>query len=243
MIDDHSVETPDTNNEPALDDLLNDLLSDSEHARLTAVQTMSRLAPATELSLRALEKTAAQDQSQVVWQAALEALTNPAYRDMQRRTSRLPASARQTMLSEIERWQADDLLAPHLVDLLRQRYVFDPPATAKVARPEQAKPVPSLSEVLLSETAIKVALYLGAFFVLAAAAILAAVIEGLRLPILGVATLGFLAAALILKRRLPQASLVLFVVFSFLLPIDAGVILDQVEVSQSSAHSTGLALP
>jgi len=90
MIDDHSVETPDTNNEPALDDLLNDLLSESEHTRLTAVQTMSRLAPATELSLRNLEKTAAQDQSQVVRQAALEALTNPAYRDMQRRTSRLP---------------------------------------------------------------------------------------------------------------------------------------------------------
>jgi hypothetical protein len=217
MNDDHSVETPETDHEPALDDLLNDLLSESEQTRLTAVQTLSRLTPATELSLRGLEKTAA-------------------HRDMQRRTSRLSTSARQTTLTEIERWQADGLLAPHLVDLLRQRYVFDPPATAKVARPEQAKPAPSLSEVLLSETAIKVALYLGAFFVLAAAAILAAVIEGLRLPILGAATLGFLAAALILKRRLPQASFVLFVVFSFLLPIDAGVLLDQVEVSQSSAQ-------
>ncbi|MDH3676426.1 MAG: hypothetical protein OES12_13100, partial [Anaerolineae bacterium] len=236
MNDDHSVETPETDHEPALDDLLNDLLSESEQTRLTAVQTLSRLTPATELSLRGLEKTAAQDQSQLVRQAALEALTTPAYRDMQRRTSRLSTSARQTTLTEIERWQADGLLAPHLVDLLRQRYVFDPPATAKVARPEQTKPAPSLSEVLLSETAIKVALYLGAFFVLAAAAILAAVIEGLRLPILGAATLGFLAAALILKRRLPQASFVLFVVFSFLLPIDAGVLLDQVEVSQSSAQ-------
>jgi hypothetical protein len=238
MIDDHSVETPNTNNEPALDDLLNDLLSESEHTRLTAVQTMSRLAPATELSLRALEKTAAQDQSQVVRQAALEALTNPAYRDMQRQTSRLQASARQTMLTEIGRWQADGLLAPHQVDLLRQRYEFDPPAaaTVKVASPDPAKPAPSLSEVLLSETTIKVALYLGAFFVLAAAAILAAVVEGLRLPVLGAATLGFLVAALALKRRLPQASFVLFVVFSFLLPIDAGVLLDQVEVSRSSTQ-------
>ena len=127
MIDDHSVETPDTNNEPALDDLLNDLLSESEHTRLTAVQTMSRLAPATELSLRNLEKTAAQDQSQVVRQAALTALTNPAYRDMQRQTSRLPASARQTMLTEIGRWQADGSLSQQINLVRRQQAIGLPP--------------------------------------------------------------------------------------------------------------------
>ena len=58
MNDDHSVKTPETENEPAPDNLLDDLLSESEQTRLTAVQTLSRLMPATELSLRSLEKTA-----------------------------------------------------------------------------------------------------------------------------------------------------------------------------------------
>lgn len=236
MNDHHSAETPETGSEPTPDDLLHDLLSESENIRLTAVQALSRLTPATELILRSLEKTAAHDPSRVVQQTALAALTASAYRDLQRRTSRLSASARQTILSELERWQADGLLTSPLAEVLRQRYVFDPPETAKVASPGEAKPAPSLSEVLLSETTIKVALYLGAFFVLAAAAILAAVIEELRLPLLGAATLGFLAAALLLKRRLPQASFVLFVVFSLLLPIDAAVLLDQFEVSRSTTQ-------
>ncbi len=236
MNDDYSVEMPETDPEPTPNDYLNDLLSESEDTRLSAVQVLSRLTPATELSLQSLEKTAAQDSSHKVRQAALEALTAPAYREEQRRSSRLPASIRKTILTELEQWQHDGLLASDVAAVLRQRYAFELPATAKVAPSEPAKPAPSLSEILLSETTIKVALYLGAFFVLAAAAILAAVIELLRLPILGAATLGFLVAALLLKRRLPQASFVLFVVFSFLLPIDAGVLLDLVEVSRSTAQ-------
>lgn len=236
MDDNHAVETPETGHNPTPEDWLNDLLNESEETRLAAVQNLSRLTTATELSLRSLEKTAAQDQSQLVRQAALEALAAPAYRQAQRQASRLPVSTRRALLTEIEQWQADGLLSLPLANLLRQRYTFDLPATAQVAAPVPAKAAPSLSEVLLSETTIKVALYLGAFFVLAAAAILAAVIEGLRLPILGAATLGFLAAAWLLKRRLPQASFVLFVVFSFLLPIDAGVLLDQFEVSRPTAQ-------
>lgn len=234
MNNDPPAESPKTGHEPALNDLLRDLHHQSEQTRLAAVQGLGRLVPATEQVLRHLEKTAAQDQSQNVRQAALEALAAPAYRDVQRRSSRLSVSTRQTILAELERWQADGLLSPELAALLQQRYRFDSPTPAKAAPPEPARPAPSLSEVLLSETTIKVALYLGAFFVLAAAAILAAVIEGLRLPILGAATLGFLGAALALKRRLPQASFVLFVVFSFLLPIDAGVLLDQIEISHST---------
>ena len=46
-------------------------------------------------------------------------------------------------------------------------------------------------QTLLSEASIKVYLYLGAFFVIASALILAAIVEAARLPILVVATLAF----------------------------------------------------
>ena len=89
----------------------------------------------------------------------------------------------------------------------------------------------SLSKLLLSETSIRIALFLGAFFVLASAIILMALVEVARLPILGVTTLGFYAGAASLKRRLPLASFVLFLVGTFLLPIDMAVIGSLVRLS------------
>jgi hypothetical protein len=77
---------------------------------------------------------------------------------------------------------------------------------------------------LLSEASIKVYLYLGAFFVIASALILAALVQAARLPILAAATLAFGAGALFIRKRLPQPSFALFIVFSFLLPIDANVL-------------------
>ena len=236
MNNDRPVEMPESNPNPTLDSWLNDLHSELEETRMAAVQALSQLNPATELSLHNLEKVAVQDSNLKVRQAALEALAAPAYRHEQRKRSRLPASTRKTILAEIEQWQTDGLLTADVAAVLQQRYSFDTPVAAKITPSEPAKPPPTLSEILLSETTIKVALYLGAFFVLAAAAILAAVIEVLRLPILGAATLGFLVAALLLKRRLPQASFVLFIVFSLLLPIDAGVLLDLVDVSRSTTQ-------
>lgn len=230
------VETQETGAAPNPDNLIARLGSELEADRLAAVQALSQLNPAVAPALLGLEKAAAGDDSPAVRQAALEALGAPAFRELQRKNSRLPLSIRQTIVTEIDRWQADGLLSAQLTGLLRQRYTFDPPVAARAAAPAEARPAPTLSEVLLSETTIKVALYLGAFFVLAAAAILAAVFELLRLPILAAATLGFLAAALLLKRRLPQASFVLFVVFSCLLPIDAGVLLDQFDVSRSATE-------
>ena len=94
------------------------------------------------------------------------------------------------------------------------------PAPAEPAAP----PASGLGQLLLSDTSIKIALYLGAFFVVAAAFILAALVEVARLPILGVTTALFLGAAVALNRRLPQASFVLFAVGTLLLPIDAGVL-------------------
>ena len=90
-------------------------------------------------------------------------------------------------------------------------------------RPAPA-PVSGLGQLLLSDTSIKIALYLGAFFVVAAAFILAALVEVARLPILGVTTALFLGAAVVLNQRLPQASFVLFAVGTLLIPIDAGVL-------------------
>ncbi|HKI52827.1 MAG TPA: hypothetical protein VJ987_01785, partial [Anaerolineales bacterium] len=105
---------------------------------------------------------------------------------------------------------------------------------AHLAKP--AAPRPSLTQILLSENSIRIYLYLGAFFVIASAAILAAVIEAARLPILLVATLIFAGGAVGLKKRLPQPSFALAVVFSFLLPIDANVIADSLNLSLSGNH-------
>lgn len=107
-----------------------------------------------------------------------------------------------------------------------------PSAEPKVVHPP--KPVsqrPSLTQVLLSETSIRIYLYLGAFFVIASAAILAALVEAARLPILLVATLIFAGGAFGIKKRLLQPGFALAVVFSFLLPIDAGVMADMFNLS------------
>ena len=121
--------------------------------------------------------------------------------------------------------------------------VAPPPPPTPVARPtpvaqaaprppaEPPKPRPTLAQTLLSETSIKIALYMGAFFVISAALILAALVEVLRLPILAVITVLFAAGALVLKRRLPQPSFILYLVFSALLPITAGVLADTRDLS------------
>lgn len=239
---DNPLETvsPDLANEPQpgaqapLVDLLNNLASQDAALRLEAAQQLGRLETGEIQTLRALEKAAAQDDSPAVREAALAALAAPWYRTLQQQRNRLALPVRGVILAEIERWTAEELLPAQTARLLRQRYDFDqrPPAAASTpAAP--AQPRPTLTQVLLSETTIQVALYLGAFFVVAAAFILAAIIDVLRLPILGLATLGFLGTALALKRRLPKASFVLFTVFTFLVPIDAAVLLDMLDPSSS----------
>lgn len=104
----------------------------------------------------------------------------------------------------------------------------EPPFTAQ---PRPAGPRPSLAQTLLSETSVRIYLYLGAFFVIASAAILAALVEAVRLPILLVATATFASGAVGFKKRLPQPSFAFAIVFSFLLPIDAGVIADLLNIS------------
>ncbi len=107
-------------------------------------------------------------------------------------------------------------------------------AIEPAAPPQTAVPRPSLTQVLLSETSIRIYLYLGAFFVIASAAILAALVQAARLPILMIATLVFAAGAVGVKKRLPQPSFAFATVFSFLIPIDAGVTAETLHVSVHS---------
>ncbi|MBL8061971.1 MAG: hypothetical protein JNK32_03055 [Anaerolineales bacterium] len=105
------------------------------------------------------------------------------------------------------------------------------PVPAPVAAPpsqprEPVAPRATLLQTLLSETSIKIALYLGAFFVIASAIILAAAVPETRLPILIIGTLIFGSVAVAIRKRLPQPSFALFIVFSFLLPITANVVED-----------------
>ena len=106
------------------------------------------------------------------------------------------------------------------------------PDLAPAARPaaEPAGPRPTLTQTLLSETSIKIALYLGAFFVVAAATILAALVAALRLPLLLATTVLFGVTALGIRKRLPLPSFVLFIVFSCLVPISASVIANQMSL-------------
>ncbi|MEN9562695.1 MAG: hypothetical protein RIR73_939, partial [Chloroflexota bacterium] len=102
-----------------------------------------------------------------------------------------------------------------------------PSASApSIPQPPLAPPAPrpSLLQTLTSEASIKIYLYLGAFFVIAAAAILGAVVPEFRLPILLLGTFLFGGLAVAIKKRLPQPSFALFIVFSFLLPITANTL-------------------
>lgn len=156
--------------------------------------------------------------------------------------SQLPLETRQILRHEIEKWRQEGLISPALAALLDKRYqpVVPPPlptpslpavSPAEPPLPTAPAPRPTLAQTLLSETSIQIALYLGAFFVIAAALILAALVAYLRLPILlGVAFL-FGGAALALKKRLPQPSFILWLVFSALLPISAQVTADLLKLS------------
>jgi hypothetical protein len=113
---------------------------------------------------------------------------------------------------------------------------------APVAPPQPAAPPEprlSLLQTLTSESAIRIYLYLGAFFVIAAAAILGAVVPELRLPILVVGTLIFGGLAVLVKKRLPQPSFALFIVFSFLLPITANSLYQTLRESMNLSSTLG----
>lgn len=183
-----------------------------------------------------LERLALRDPSETVRAAALAALDLPAQRNVRARLNQLSLQERRLIAREIQEWQAADLLEKETATVLLKRYTFDlTPApqvqAAPAEKPAPQTPPPTLAQTLLSETSVKIALYLGAFFVVSAAAIFAALVEMARLPILFFGMIFFGAMAVALRKRLPQPSFTLFVVFSFLLPITANVIEESLNLS------------
>jgi hypothetical protein len=82
---------------------------------------------------------------------------------------------------------------------------------------------------------VNLALYLGAFFIVAAAFIIAALVEVARLPILGITTLLFFGAAWGFRSRVQTASFVLFTIGTVMIPIDAGVLSDTINLTGTDA--------
>jgi hypothetical protein len=226
-----------------LDQLLKDLGSDDAVIRRQAIATIHTISYSSEAIRAQLEKLAIHDMDREVRQSALSALSLPAQRNVQSRVMIMGQNGRQLILEEIASWERNGLLPGQNAEVIRRRYDFDhdprkapeqpaasspqPVAAPRVQpkpQPEPEGPRPSLLQSLLSEASIKIYLYLGAFFVIASAAIIGAVVPELRLPILIIGTLAFGGLSLAIKKRLPQPGFALFIVFSFLLPITANTI-------------------
>jgi len=223
-----------------LDRILSELQSSDPTRCLSAIRELQTLSYSSNAIVSQLERLAIQGNNEVQ-EAALNALSLKANRFIASQRAWHTKFNRDLILKEIDKWQEAELIQPNQGEVLRRRYDFDAqpisqpsaaPASAEkiqsVPRIEQPSvptvPRPTLMQTLLSESSVKIYLYLGAFFVIASALILAAVVQAARLPILAAATLGFGGAAFVIRRRLPQPSFALFIVFSFLLPIDANVL-------------------
>lgn len=177
------------------------------------------------------------DRSKAVRAAALDLLKSPLNRQIRARNSQIPLRTRQFITDEIIQWERDGLLKEGQAQILKQRYDFDFAPAIIEQRDVEIQPKETqatLAQILFSEASIKVALYLGAFFVIAAAMIFAAAIEELRLPILIFFTLLFGGGSIFIKRKLPQPSFTFFIIFSVLLPIDFGVLADSINLPNSA---------
>lgn len=236
-----------------LDKVLEDLKSNNALRQLGGLQEMGRIKISSDAIVRQLEKLAL-GENESVRSAALDALDLETSQFVLSKDSMIQKNLRMIIVEEIETWCEDGLLEPHRGEVLKRRYDYDSRKSIKTKAPEvpvkvstekpfkgtesiPVKPVAapakrqSLTQTLLSETSIKIYLYLGAFFVIAAAVILAALVEEARLPTLLISTLAFAGGAVGLRKRLPQPSFALSIVFSCLLPIDANVIANSLSLS------------
>lgn len=244
-IEEIKIENPTPqNNQEILDKILSGLKSTVDADRREAIASLREINFSSVAIRSRLEKMSLQDSNSIVRKEALKALSLPSNQAVQKHliANQLDREIRSTILNEIKKWVSDGLLNEENAEVIQNRYDFDltstpqskatpAPTPQKISQPEKvsapetpaepAKPAPTLLQTLTSEASIKVYLYLGAFFVIAAAAILGAVIEKLRLPILILGTVLFGGSAVAIKKRLPQPSFALFIVFSFLLPITA----------------------
>lgn len=247
--------------EEILIDIYTNLKSADDVAVLQGIETLTKINFSSEAVRNQLEKLSTQSSNNDIRKAALSALNLPAQRNVRGRVNKLQRGDRYVILQEINDWEKGGLLAKENAEVIRRRYDFDfaplsaptpvarqaaathpeTPAPIRASTIARSEPRPSLLQTLTSEASIKVYLYLGAFFVIAAAAILGAAIPELRLPILILGTLIFGGLAVVIKKRLPQPSFALFIVFSFLLPITANTIEETLRqtLDISNAFSAG----
>lgn len=235
--------------EEILIEVYQDLKSNDDVLVLLTIESLQKLPYSSEAVRRQLEFLAAKSPNKDIRKDALAALNLPAVRTVQKQLNfnKLDPNTRQAILREIRDWENSSLIEMHNAEIIRRRYDYDlvleaprPQPTVVPVQPVSAtppaetpapvaptrsqvppEPRPSLLQTLTSEASIKIYLYLGAFFVIAAAAILGAVVPELRLPILILGTFIFGGLAVVIKKRLPQPSFALFIVFSFLLTITA----------------------
>lgn len=232
--------------EEILNEIFQNLQSEDDNVIRGAMEALKNTDYSSEAIRRQLERLAVNSGSSEVRNEALAALNSSANRAVQRHfiANKLDRGIRYTLLQEITDWEKSNLIEKQNADVIRRRYDFDfapqtppkpAPAQKAVTTPQAETPAlvaepkpqvppeprPSLLQTLTSEASIKIYLYLGAFFVIAAAAILGAVVPELRLPILIIGTFIFGGLAVAIKKRLPQPSFALLIVFSFLLVITA----------------------
>src|SRR6266487_5976713 len=235
-----------------LDRILQELKSNDSERCLSALQELNNLNFSSPAILRELERLAIYPPDEEVRNSARQSLNTSVHQFIRSNMNKLNRGERAFLLKQIEQWEEDGLLESNLANVIKQRYNFDisTPAVMGKITPEidkepslpsalqqsavPAGPRPSLMQTLLSESSIRIYLYLGAFFVIASALILAAFVQAARLPILAVATLTSGGGALVIHRRLPQPSFALFIVFSFLLPIDANVLKETIGFTEPS---------
>ncbi len=226
--------------EEILNEILKGLQSEDMDNLLQAIAKLQTINYASAAIRDHLEQLALHGTNEEVCANALAALSYSHIRNVQSRLNKIKLDDRYLLMEQINQWEKSGLLGKNNADVIRRRYDFDfaplsaqpkPAAdqtpTPKVQPPPQAEPEgprPSLLQSLLSEASIKIYLYLGAFFVIASAAIIGAAVPELRLPILIIGTLTFGGLSIAIKKRLPQPSFALFIVFSFLLPITASTI-------------------
>ena len=248
-----------------LSEIQKGLKSSAVEERLKSIETLSTLKYSSGGILHQLETMAIKDRSKRVRAVALDALDLSVHRQIFRKNHSLSESMRAVLVDEIYRWGEDGLLSNDVTEVLAKRYTYDkklakrkieavakpkavsPLSVAKapvalekmiapVKPPAPKKPKRSLAQVLFSESSIKISLYLGAFFLVSAALIFAALAERFRLPILVVVSLGFLSAALRTKQKLPQASFTFFIIFSMFLFVDAGVLRDLLNLQSAGSY-------
>lgn len=222
-----------------LQDLFEALSSSNVEERLGTLDVISKLDNSSLVILKKLEDIALNDRSKKVQKSAVQALLIPAHRTLQKNAySHVHVFARQQIVKQISIWIEEKIITEQQGDVLTQRYDFD--SVKKDDKPDvvkrqiEPKPSKSFSEILLDPSTIQITLYLGAFFVIAAAFIFASIIEFLRIPILIFVTAVFLVAAIGLKKKILQASIVMFTIFSLMIPIDASVIANTLNLSRDA---------